>query len=870
MAQQPDSLLISKQPYGDSLLFSKTDTISLNDTMAIPMADSEIKDIINYQAEDSIVYDLETQKMYLYNKASLKYEQIKLDANAIDFDWKTSEMLATGTKNDSTQEIEGTPEFEDNGKTYQATKMTYNFKTQKGKVYEVMTQEGDAYLHSEIVKKHENNEWFGYKTKFTTCELEHPHFYFKAKKVKMIPNKVMVTGPANLWIGDMPTPLYVPFGIFPVKQGKRSGIIPPQLGGFSNVTALGLTNFGYYWAINDHFDWKNIASVYTNGTVNFLTTFRASYLYKFQSTLNFGYSYNPPADPDLPNQSGQHNFKIGVNMTLDPKVAPTNSFNANINVATAKYNRSLLTNNITTITNTSFNSYINYQKTFNKVPWLNLNLSATHNQNIVTRDFSIQLPVFGINVNRVTPFKNKYNTGKPKWHENIGIAYNFEAKYQLNTYDSLLSNPYVWRRYGNFGMRNNIVINAPVTVFKYFNINPSFSYTERWYFQTIKKTFIQRDGIIQLPGMPPIVIPGAASYTRIDTLDKFAAARDFRADVTINTKVVGIFKFKTNWLKSVRHVFTPAVTATFQPDFGKPFWGYYDSVRTNLADNSKVVYSKFEKVAGLYGAPGSGMVGAIRISLGNTFDMKTFSRKDTAKKENISPFFLERISISAGYNFAATTNKVEIITIGGSLRFLENLRGSFNLSFDPYALDSIGNRTNTFQYSINKHLTRLSAANFSIEGSLRGKAKNTENNTEGNQGFKKGDYVSFDPNAPYDFSIPWDVNLKYNINITPTKSIATGNDTTTINQTLFYGGNVSLTPHWKLGIVSGFDVQQKKATLTQITVARNLHCWKLAISWTAYPLNYQSFTIELSPVSGLIQDIKVPIKRQATLINQPF
>ena len=208
-----------------------TTVVKINTTNRVDSMDaegnSEIKDKITYKALDSIVYNITTKKMYLYNGAETHYQKIQLNADAVEFDWTTMEMMAQGAK-DSMGEISGKPIFKDDGKEYRAGKMRYNFKNQRGKVYEVSTSEGDAYLHSEAVKRADSTSWYGYKSKYTTCNLDHPHFYFKAKKIKLVPNKIMVTGPANLWIADVPTPLYIPFGIFPIKQGRRSGIIVPK------------------------------------------------------------------------------------------------------------------------------------------------------------------------------------------------------------------------------------------------------------------------------------------------------------------------------------------------------------------------------------------------------------------------------------------------------------------------------------------------------------------------------------------------------------------------------------------------------------------------------------------------------------------
>ncbi|HRG90703.1 MAG TPA: putative LPS assembly protein LptD, partial [Chitinophagales bacterium] len=276
---KPGAVAVDSIQNNDSLYTAVADTISLNDT--INTSDqSELQDIITYKAADSIVYDMNTKKMFLYNGSDVKYQKIKLNANLVDFDWTTMTLTAQGSV-DSSGQLQGNPVFSESDKEYKSKKMKYNFKTKKGIVFEVLTKEGDAMIHASVVKKNEFDEWYGQSARYTTCDLEdHPHFYFKAKKVKIVPNKVMVSGAANLWVGDVPTPLVLPFGIFPVKQGKRSGLVLPEYGQ-DQVMGFFLRNGGYYWAVNDYLGLKFTGQVSTNGTVGAGVAAQYAWKYKF-------------------------------------------------------------------------------------------------------------------------------------------------------------------------------------------------------------------------------------------------------------------------------------------------------------------------------------------------------------------------------------------------------------------------------------------------------------------------------------------------------------------------------------------------------------------------------------------------------------
>lgn len=833
-----------------STVFADTDSLQTTATDSADMQSSEIKDKINYQAEDSIVYDLDSKMMFLYSKVSMIYQATKLNADSVAFDWNTFTLHAGG-KTDSAGETQGKPVFSEGDKEYNSARMSYNFKSKRGKVYEVYTQEGEAYLQSKAVKRLENEDWFGLHNKYTTCNQEHPHYYFNAKKIKLIPKKLIVTGPANLVVADVPTPLYLPFGIFPIKQDRRSGILFPQFGEYDqSFFARGL---GYFWAINDYLSLKATVDVYTNGTFGFFPTLTYAKMYKYTGSLGFSWMRTMPRDPDLPNVSPRNDFKFNWAFNLDQRAAPTHTFNAAINFLTSSYLKSQPMSSMNgQILETSFNSNVNYMKTFPRVPYLSLSLSLAHSQNIATKQFSISFPVFRVNVSRVTPFKSKISTGKPKWYESIGITYNFEAKNVLNTYDSLVFTADALKRM-QYGINQNLNIDAPFTVAKYLNVTPAFRYTERWYFRSIEQSWVNQDLIIRNPDGTTFVLPQGGSHIKSDTAFGFHGVRDFDASLTFTTKVVGIYNFKGKWIKGFRHIFTPSVTTNYQPDFGANFWGYYHTIQGDIQNRNPLTYSPYN--GSIYGVPNSGMVGAVNVNLANNFEAKIFSKSDTVKHEKkISP--IERFNISGGYNFAAKTNKVNYVTMSGNMRVLENISGTFNVVLDPYALDSSGRRSNTFQYSIDKKILRFQSGNISVNAMFQGKSK-TPASSEENKGFSKKDYVSYDPYLYYDFNIPWRVQASYTFNVSASRTPDQLRDTLLLTQTLSFSGDINLTPNWKVAVNSGFDFRAKQITLTNVQVMRNLHCWELSFNWTAWPLQYQQFAIELRIKSAMLKDLKL-------------
>lgn len=859
--QPADSLPVKGKIAIQSLRNADSDSLTLNDSSDLVIADTlsrvdtidkandgEIQDVITYKAADSIVYDMNTKKMYLYNAADVHYQKIQLNSNLVDFDWNTFTLTAQGTV-DSSGNTEGNPVFADDGKEYKAKKMKYNFKTKKGIVFEVLTKEGEAYVHGAIVKKNEFDEWYGQGAKYTTCDQEdHPHFYFKAKRIKMVPNKVMVTGPANLWVGDVPTPLYLPFGLFPVKQGKRSGIVLPEYGQDA-IQGFFLRNGGYYWAVNDYLGLKFTELVTTNGTVGAGLQAQYAWRYKFTGSLSFNYVRTRPQNPDLPNSKSTNSYSLSWTHTQAPTSMPNSSFGASVQMQSADYYNATLETGTARL-NTTFNSSVNYGHVFAGTPF-SISVGLRHSQNLLNRTISFSLPTLHIGMSRVAPFKSKIQTGKLKWYENIGITYNFDFQNSVSTYDSTLFRYSTLEKF-NLGIRQTVSVDAPFSLFKYLNIAPAFNYSENTYFKQVYKTWIP-DTIYQIVNGEVRPVYG---YVKNDTTWRLNSARDFSLSLAMTTKVTGIFKFKGKYLKGIKHVFTPSVSFAYSPDFSSKPFNYYRTVQTDVSGKT-TAYPIF--IAGGNAAiPSSTRVAQMNWSLNNNFEMKTFSKKDTVNHEQ-KVGLLDQVNLSGGYNFIADSLRLQpfnLVVVAARIFNLISL--NFNAQFDPYAVDSNNRKINTFEWTKNHRLLRFATANISASMSLHSKQR-ANGLSEAPPKFI-GDYVSYNPDQIYDFDIPWNLSLNYNFNIT--KGTTYNPDTVVTVQTLRASADVNITKHWKAAVSTGFDISRKQVTLTNVSVIRDLHCWELSFTWTpALPtFKQQQFTIILHPKSATLKDLKLQKK----------
>jgi hypothetical protein len=832
------------------------------DTSISPFASSDLNDPINYQSEDSIIYDVKNKMIYIYGNGSIKFQNTEVVGAKISYDWEKNNITAESMK-DSIGNEYGKPVMKDGDKSYDATKFSYSFKTKKGKVYEVVTEEGGAIVHLQEGKRTNDSSWFGKKAWFTTCEdREHPHFYIQANKAKIVPNKLVVTGPANLVISSIPTPLYLPFGIFPLQKGRRSGIIMPQYGDSRNLGFF-LKGGGYYFAIKEKVGLSFTGDIYSRGSWGLGTAINYAVRYKFKGNLAFNYFRLRPENPENKANKASNSYIVSWRHNQESQSRPNSIFNASVNFQTSNYNRNNQVAN-PQLLNAVLNSNISYTKSWRNLPF-QLGISAGHNQNLRTQYIHIDLPILSFNVARINPFKRKIQSGKTKWYENIGFTYNLDAKSTITTFDSILLDRSSLDRI-QYGMQQNFRLDAPITLFKYIRINPNFNYTGRFYFKEVDKYW-------DPTYMYDTILSAKNEITRIDTtkgkiitdtFNKFRYVQDFNLGVSMSTKLVGIFKFKSEKIKAMRHVFTPTVGFEYHPDFGNARWNYWDQVQRNEAGEMQK-FSRFEANNELYGSPGDGLQGAITYGINNEFQLKTYSRKDTVNHENKIQL-LDNFSINGSYNFAADSLKLNPFNIRANSRAIPHIDINFSMQLDPYAIDSNGRRYNTFLWNEQKKLLRITNTNVSIGGTLQSKKRiNTGNGTE-NTTDEERRMIQDNMNYYYDFTIPWTARIGYNFNLRNT--VQRGRDTTIITQAINTDFDFNVTPKWKVNIVTGFDINKLKPTLTTLAIVRDLHCWELSFNWTAYPVEYQTYMITIRVKNPLLQDLKLTKRRN--YIDQQF
>jgi len=794
----------------------KVDTLNSPDALEFP---------VKYIAKDSIRIDMKSKLVYLFGESEVYYQDIELKAENININMDSNIVTAKGKK-DSTGKYFGEPVFSEKESTVNSHEIKYNFNTEKGLIIDAVTHEGENYIHGEKIYKTTNDILYIKHGKYTTCNLRHPHYWFSANKLKIIPEDKIVTGPANLVIEGIPTPLGIPFGFFPNSDKQKSGFIIPTFGE-SGQFGFFLLGGGYYAAISDNLNTQLTVDYYSKGSWagNMLTNYKKRY--KYNGSLNTSFSVFKEGFKEFPNYSETQNFFIKWNHTQDPKAQPNSIFSANVNFG----NSENYTNNFNSSGNqylsTSFNSSVSYKKSFAGKPY-SFSLNGYHSQNTLNKTVTVRLPELAFNVSRLYPFKRKNALGKQKIYEKIGISYSMNTKNEVTAKDSLFSTKNLKYLIDDFqnGMKHSIPLSTSFKVLKNFTVNPSLNYSEIWYIKSVRKK-LNPDSSIE-----------TASVTG------FERGNTLRMAISTSTKVYGMYQYRGNVIKALRHVMTPSVGFTFIPENNSGLNSY------NGIDGEKVDYSIFE--GGIYGKSNSTEAGLINLGLLNNFEMKVRNRKDSLGKDKKIKL-LENLKFSTNYDVIADSLNWSNILINARTN-IKKLNLNFTGSYDPYALDSnlttgLITKVNTTELSRNGRLGRLTSANIAAGFSFR--SKKTNDKKESNYGNEQElEYINANPSEFVDFNVPWTLNVNYNVRY------AKPQFNHTIIQTLNFSGDVSLTNKWKIGMRSGYDFEQKDLSYTSVDIYRDLHCWEMTFNWVPFgPRQSYLFTIRVK--SALLQDLKL-------------
>lgn len=807
---------------------------------------SFLDDVISGKNQDSLVYDLRNKTVYIYEKGDVDYQDKNLKADFMKINMDDKIIFAYG-REDTTTKTNTRPEFTDGGSTYQMDTITYNIATEKARIKGVTTQDGEGYLKGSRVKKMPDNTINIANGKYTTCDLDHPHFYLAMTKAKTIPGKKVIVGPSYLVMEDVPIYfLGLPFGFFPTMSGRHSGFIMP-IWGEEAIKGFFLRDAGYYFAFNDYMDMTVQGGFYTLGSWQASLASRYVKRYKYRGGLNFYFSKDIIGERDEPDYVNMNNFNLQWTHQQDAKFRPNSTFSASVNFSTSGYSK-YGAQTINDYLNTQTNSSISYSKSWAGTPFY-LSTNMQHSQNSQDTTVSLSFPNVVFSVSRVYPFRRKEAVGKQRWYEKISFTYTGTLGNNVKVKERDLFTDRMFKQMKN-GVNHNIPISTSLNLLNYINVSPSANYQERWYFRKIDKEWD----------------PVSRSVVNGDTTTGFYRLYDYSFSVSATTKLYGTYQFKkTAAVQAFRHTLTPTISFNYRPDFGAAKYGYYKYVQSDTLGNMRR-YSPFEE--GLYGVPSAGRSAGISFGLTQTLEMKVRSNKDTSGFRKIK--LIDNFSITSSYNFLADSLNLAPFSINLRTNLFKNVGLNVNATLDPYQIDANGRKVNKFMLRKGKlgRLTSVSTSfGYSFNSKNRGSSSpaaindinsgTTEVPPEYTDMFTQPGYNQIDPFTRrqmmsatyYDFSIPW--NFGFNYSFSYTKPGLQAN----IVQTLGFNGSVNLTAKWGVTFNGGYDFGSKKITPGTFTLTRDLHCWQMSFNWV--PIGFRkswSFTINVK--ASMLKDLK--------------
>lgn len=781
-----------------------------------------ISSVVEYSARDSVVNDLQNRRTYLFGDALVHYEDMELRADYIEIDFKRNELYACGVA-DSNGTLTGNPVFSQQGENYRAREIMYNFTTKKGKITHVITTQDDGFIHGEQVKKMGDNVAYIKRGKYTTCELEDPHFEIAFSKAKVIQHDKILIGPAYLSFTGVPTPLALPFGFFPLDAQHKSGLVMPSIGQ-AGTLGFYLRDLGFYFAINDNIDLLLSADLYTRGSWALKAKSNYVYRYKCNGLVELAFARSLTGDRiDTANYKKSNNFKIYWDHKQDNKSHPRTRFNAHIDMQSANYARYNMTSANDYLSN-QFTSSVSFSTSAADVFFFDAGIS--YSQNTGTHTVNLKLPNINMSVAQFYPFRKKDKIGKLKWYDNISMKWTSQLVGQVNTIDSLFLKPITWQQFET-GMMHTIPLTIPIKIAKTINWNTSITLTEKWYLQHYTRDMVWDTTIAEMPVLHQY-------FNR-----KFGAVHDLNVSSNLTTKVYVMYVFKNGG--AVRHIITPTLNFTFQPMLN----GRNTAQYVNPMTGELVNYTYYDN--SIFGSGNNRMTARAQISFGNNLEIKVRSKKDTITGLKKVPI-IDNFNISMYYDFAADSMKWSLLTMSGRSTLFKHLYLTYSFLFDPYSINENGRRVNVTEWAANRRLLRYSSGTYSVSLNYR---------------IDQSTFKSKDPERQK-ARLPWSLTFNYtftygiNDNLDYYRLIYQYPDlkpyTHNIVHTLGVAGDINITKKWRFGFTTGYDFVQKSLSYTSLDFYRDMHCWEMSFNWI--PVGYRkgwSFTINVK--SSTLRDV---------------
>ena len=804
------------------------------------------------RAQDSLYYDLRNKKVYLYEKGEVSYGNMSLAADKMTIDLDLKNIYATGKADTIDGEPTVTrPLFSQGETSLNMDTITYNLESQRAKIKNIATQQGDGWMVGQDVKRMSDNTINIADGMYTTCDqTENPHFFYSMSKVKVIPGKKAIMGPGHLVIEDVHIPfLGLPEGFFPLSSGPKSGILMPSYGEEAR-RGFYISGLGYYFTLSDHMDLTLTGGIYTLGSWEVSAISRYMKRYKYTGNFNFDFSSVRSGDKGDPDFVKQNTYRLQWTHSQDAKANPGSTFSASVNLSSSGYSRYSATN-LTDMLSTQTNSSISYSKNWAGTPFsMSMNLAVS--QNSQTKAISGTLPNIAFNVAKFYPLRRSEKVGKDRWYEKISMSYSAKMTNSASAKEGEIFTKQTLNNMRH-GVQHNIPVQATFNLLNYINITPSASYAERWYFKKVERQW-------------------NPETNQVDYLDPeygFYRLYNYNTAVSLSTIVYGTWQVKEKYkdfkLQGLRHQVSPQVSFSYAPDFSNQKYGYYQTVQADSTGRT-TVYSPFSDNA--FGVPTSGRNMSMSFSLRQSLEAKVKSKRDTTGLKKVK--LIDELSVSGSYNFLADSMKLSNLSLGLRTNIVGNFGINLRATLDPYEVTPEGKRYNKLTWS-RGNLGRILNTGWSFGYTFKSKDSAQPANVGDNDNIPPeyanpfyDPYGKMDPTlrrqymsqSYYDFSIPWSLNVNYNVNYTLNY---VNNGTTgfkrNVTQTIGFSGNVTFSKKMSATFSGGYDIAMNKLTTSSISITRDLHCWQMSFSWIPFG-HYKSWNFHIGVKAASLKDLK--------------
>lgn len=854
-----DSILIAKlQQPTDSLIQTPQDSTKIDSTQASGM----LSDIVTYKATDYMRLARKENRMYLYNEAQVLYEDMVINAGRIVIDNEKNEVYAYGIE-DSLGNYTQLPVFTQAQSKVEPDSIRFNFDTEKALIYNSRTEEGGFKVKGQMTKRENDSVYFIKNVRFTTSEdVDNPDYFFYARRIKFVPDKKIVTGLVNMYIADVPTPLGLPFGYFPLTDERTSGFIIPSYGE-DNERGFSLQNGGYYFAINDYVDLTTTGSYFTNGSYTLQLQSTYANRYRFRGNASFRLERLINSERGFPDFSETSSYNIQWSHSQDAKANPSSQFRASVNLGSSRFfQQSINQQNLGSNLVNNYSSSVSYSKVFRGDPEVNVTVAATHNQNTGTQEINMTLPSLQAGVSRIYPFKP--SDGAPRGAiQNINFSYDVNAENRYRTTEEAFFTSEMFKD-GIYGARHNIPVSTNFKLLNYLSVSAGSTYQENWVFRTIEQSYDNENREVVR-----------------DTINGFDSFRTYGFSTSLGTSIYGIFNFgKDKKIQAIRHVMRPSVSYNINPGFSQYYDEYVIPGIDDTEEDQTVSYSRFQ--GSLFGAPSENFSSSIGFSVNNTLEAKVRD-KDSTANEPKKIALINNFNLSTSYSLSADSLKLSPVGVTGSIPIIQNkLDINFNATLDPYALNNNNQRIDKLNINNGGSLFRLTNGNVSFNYSFSSKQFKSKEPDEriDNQTFRNGgrqddlfgkpienngniyddddDAEKADKESAenYNFKIPWNLRLAYTLNYTNN-----ARQNMISSQSISASGDLDLSPKWKVGSSTSFNVQTQEFNNTSFRFQRDLGSFRMSFNWSPFA-NNAPWNFFIGIKSNVLQDLKYEQRRR--------